>query len=180
MSMNHTRLAISLSLLGCLCAMPAAADTPFFFNTGEPDGKIATATRPDTGGAIRDRVGRRLRSHACDVNHQRDLHRPAAGRRDRRRGRRRDLPGVSEGFGCRTNQRAADVLDAASADPRQFAVRCRIRHPRLDQRPDFLDPFGEQQFHRSQLSDTRRHPSQSRPITPAATARSRARRCSST
>ena len=29
--------------------MPAAADAPFFFSTGDPDGKIATATRPDTG-----------------------------------------------------------------------------------------------------------------------------------
>jgi hypothetical protein len=28
--------------------VPAAADTPFFFSTGNPDGKIATASRPDT------------------------------------------------------------------------------------------------------------------------------------
>jgi hypothetical protein len=45
---TDARLAISLSLLGCLCAVPAAADTPFFFSTGNPDGKIATASRPDT------------------------------------------------------------------------------------------------------------------------------------
>jgi len=39
-----------LSLLGCLCALPAAAETPFFFSTGDTDGKIATATRPESAG----------------------------------------------------------------------------------------------------------------------------------
>jgi hypothetical protein len=29
--------------------MPAAADTTFF-NTGDPDGKMATATRPESSG----------------------------------------------------------------------------------------------------------------------------------
>jgi len=38
--------AISVSLL---TALPAAA-APFFFSTGDPDGKIATASRPDVGG----------------------------------------------------------------------------------------------------------------------------------
>jgi hypothetical protein len=46
MLMTHARLTIPLSVLGCLCALPAAADTPFFFSTGNPDGKIATASRP--------------------------------------------------------------------------------------------------------------------------------------
>jgi hypothetical protein len=49
MSKTHACLTIPLSLLGCLCAMPAAADAPFFFNAGSPDGKMATATRPDVG-----------------------------------------------------------------------------------------------------------------------------------
>jgi hypothetical protein len=49
MMTTHARLTIPLSLLGCLCAMPAAAD-PFFFSTGTPDEKMATATRPDAGG----------------------------------------------------------------------------------------------------------------------------------
>jgi hypothetical protein len=35
-------------LFGLATAMPAAAD-PFFFSTGTPDGKIATASRPSTG-----------------------------------------------------------------------------------------------------------------------------------
>ena len=52
MSMTYARLTIPLSLLGCLCAMPAAAETPFFFSTGNPDGKMATATRPAVGGAF--------------------------------------------------------------------------------------------------------------------------------
>ena len=46
MSMTDARFAIPLSLLGCLFALPAAADTPFFFSTGIPDGNMATATRP--------------------------------------------------------------------------------------------------------------------------------------
>jgi hypothetical protein len=49
MSMSHARFVIPLALLGSLPAMPAAAQTPFFFSTGDPDGKIATAARPDTG-----------------------------------------------------------------------------------------------------------------------------------
>jgi len=49
MSTNDVRFAIPLSLVGCLCALPAAADAPFFFSTGDPDGRMATATRPDGG-----------------------------------------------------------------------------------------------------------------------------------
>jgi PEP-CTERM motif len=50
MSMTDARFPILLSVLGCLCALPAAADTPFFFNTGSPDGKIGTASRPASAG----------------------------------------------------------------------------------------------------------------------------------
>ncbi len=49
MSMSDARFAIPLSLVGCLFALPAAADTTFF-STGAPDGKIATATRPASSG----------------------------------------------------------------------------------------------------------------------------------
>ncbi len=38
-------------VLGLLTATPAAA-TPFFFSTGNPDGKMATASRPSSGGKI--------------------------------------------------------------------------------------------------------------------------------
>ena len=41
-------LAISALSIGLLAALPAAAAP--FFSTGDPDGKIATATRPDVGG----------------------------------------------------------------------------------------------------------------------------------
>jgi hypothetical protein len=47
MSRIHAHLAFSVALIGLLPAMPAAADT-FFFSTGDPDGKVATAARPDT------------------------------------------------------------------------------------------------------------------------------------
>ena len=48
MSITSARFAIPLSLLGSLCSLPAAAEIPFFFSTGDPDGLMATATRPDT------------------------------------------------------------------------------------------------------------------------------------
>jgi hypothetical protein len=46
---THARLAILVALIGLLPAVPAAADT-IFFSTGDPDGKIATAARPETTG----------------------------------------------------------------------------------------------------------------------------------
>jgi hypothetical protein len=49
MSIIHARLAFSVVLISLLPAMPATADT-FSFSTGDPDGKVATATRPDIGG----------------------------------------------------------------------------------------------------------------------------------
>lgn len=49
MPMNNARLVAPLTLLGCLAAAPAAADTTFF-STGDPDGLIATATRPASAG----------------------------------------------------------------------------------------------------------------------------------
>jgi hypothetical protein len=49
---THARLAIPLALLGCLPAMPAAALLPavYSFSTGDPDGLMATASRPDSAG----------------------------------------------------------------------------------------------------------------------------------
>jgi hypothetical protein len=51
MSMTHARLAIPLSLLGCLFALPATADS-FSFNTGAPDGRIGTLSRPASASGI--------------------------------------------------------------------------------------------------------------------------------
>jgi hypothetical protein len=49
---THARLAIPLALLGCLPALPAAALLPavYSFSTGDPDGLMATASRPDSAG----------------------------------------------------------------------------------------------------------------------------------
>jgi hypothetical protein len=44
-------LAVSALSIGLLTALPAAA-TPFFFSTGDPDGKIATASRPTSAGKV--------------------------------------------------------------------------------------------------------------------------------
>jgi hypothetical protein len=51
MSRSHTRIAISVALMSLLPAV-AVAETPFSFDTGAPDGKMATATRPDAGGGF--------------------------------------------------------------------------------------------------------------------------------
>jgi hypothetical protein len=46
----HTTIASTYAvLIGLLTTMPAAA-TPFLFSTGDPDGKMATASRPSTDG----------------------------------------------------------------------------------------------------------------------------------
>jgi hypothetical protein len=46
----HTTMASTYAvLIGLLTTMPAAA-TPFFFSTGDPDAKMATASRPSTSG----------------------------------------------------------------------------------------------------------------------------------
>jgi hypothetical protein len=42
--------------LTALCVVPAAAD-PFFFSTGDPDGKMATASRPSTAGKFEIEAG---------------------------------------------------------------------------------------------------------------------------
>lgn len=47
MSFPNAKTLIPSMLLGLLPAIPAAA-SPFFFSTGEPDGRIATTSRPDS------------------------------------------------------------------------------------------------------------------------------------
>jgi hypothetical protein len=49
MSRTDAKLAISVALICLLPAVAAAAETPFSFSTGDPDGLMATATRPDAG-----------------------------------------------------------------------------------------------------------------------------------
>ena len=53
MSMTYLKLAIPAALIGLLPATPAAADVfPFFFSTGNPDGKIATLSRTASTGKL--------------------------------------------------------------------------------------------------------------------------------
>jgi hypothetical protein len=47
--LSHPKFVIPMALIGLLPAVPAAADA-FFFNTGDPDGRMATASRPDSAG----------------------------------------------------------------------------------------------------------------------------------
>src|SRR5262245_49789972 len=46
----------ALAFAAVMMPLPAAAD-PFFFSTGNPDGKIATAARPDTPGKFEIETG---------------------------------------------------------------------------------------------------------------------------
>ena len=46
------RFAVPIALIVLTSAGPAAADAPFSFSTGNPDGLIATASRPESGGKI--------------------------------------------------------------------------------------------------------------------------------
>ena len=96
MSKTHACLTISLSLLGCLCAMPVAAETPFFFNTGSPDGKMATATRPDVGGPFEiESADDFVLTHSTSITSATFTGLLPAGA-TRRRCRRRNLPRVSK------------------------------------------------------------------------------------
>lgn len=45
-------LVLSTVLLAAVTALPAAEATPFFFSTGNPDGRIATTSRPGGAGVI--------------------------------------------------------------------------------------------------------------------------------
>ena len=49
MSMTHARFAISVAVDRLASRHAGGGGTPFSFSTGNPDGKMATATRPDTG-----------------------------------------------------------------------------------------------------------------------------------
>src|SRR3984957_8780023 len=59
MHRNHLELVIPLALFACLPAMPAAALLPavYSFSTGDPDGKMATASRLDSDGNFEIETG---------------------------------------------------------------------------------------------------------------------------
>jgi hypothetical protein len=53
MPISYLKLAIPAALIGLLPATPAAAvEQPFFFSTGDPDGKIATLSRTASPGKL--------------------------------------------------------------------------------------------------------------------------------
>jgi hypothetical protein len=50
--MNARTLCAAATLIACALAGPSYAGTSFFFSTGDPDGKMAMASRPSSGGKI--------------------------------------------------------------------------------------------------------------------------------
>jgi PEP-CTERM motif-containing protein len=70
MSMAHLKLAIPAALIGFLPAAPAAAtEQPFFFSTGNPDGKIATLSRTASPGKLETETADDfVTTHATDID----------------------------------------------------------------------------------------------------------------
>src|SRR5262245_48309346 len=52
MMTKFTAVAVSAAALGLLGATPALATPTTFFSTNDPDGKMATASRPQSAGKI--------------------------------------------------------------------------------------------------------------------------------
>src|SRR5262245_36634531 len=50
--MHRVRIGIALAGLAFVSIAGPAAAGPFFFSTGNPDGKMATASRPESAGKI--------------------------------------------------------------------------------------------------------------------------------
>ena len=123
-------------MIGLLPAAAGGAQTPFFFSTGDPDGKIATATRPDTGAAFEiESADDFILTHSTSITSA-----TFTGL----------LPGgatvddisevVVEIYRVFPEGLGRDPPSGERAHARQFAVRCRIRRPRRsEQQPDFLD-----------------------------------------
>jgi PEP-CTERM motif len=70
MSMAYLKLAIPAALIGFLPAAPAAAtEQPFFFSTGNPDGKIATLSRTASPGKLETETADDfVTTHATDID----------------------------------------------------------------------------------------------------------------
>ena len=105
-------LAISAISISLLTALPAAA-TPFFFSTGNPDGKIATATRPDAGGKFEIESADDFVLTGSYQHHQRHIYRDPHGGAPSAMWARwwsRSI-GYSRGFGCGSDERTARFFD---------------------------------------------------------------------
>jgi hypothetical protein len=70
MSIAYLKLAIPAALIGLLPAAPAAAtEQPFFFSTGNPDGKIATLSRTASPGKLETETADDfVTTHATDID----------------------------------------------------------------------------------------------------------------
>ena len=51
MQLTVAKASALAAMLGLVFALPATA-SPFFFSTGDPDGRMATASRPSSGGSL--------------------------------------------------------------------------------------------------------------------------------
>jgi PEP-CTERM motif len=70
MSMTYLKVAIPAALIGFLPAAPAAAtEQPFFFSTGNPDGKVATLSRTASPGKLETETADEfVTTHATDID----------------------------------------------------------------------------------------------------------------
>ena len=182
MSMSHARFVIPLAMLGSL-PMPAAALLPavYSFSTGDPDGLIATAARPESR-PENSRSNRPMTS--CSPNTTSITSATFTGL----------VPAGSSATGVvveiyrvfptdsdvGAHQRAANVLDGPGAHAGQFALRYRARRARHRERPISRPRSLDPSFTANNSVTAGRYPSQTEPTPPAATVRSRARKCSST
>lgn len=121
--LTHTTIAPTYAvLIGLLTTMPAAA-TPFFFSTGNPDARMATASQPGTAGKIEIESGDDFVLTSTTTITSATFT-GLLTQRDRWRSSGRNIPGVSERLECSAHQRASYVLDIAGAYARQFALGC--------------------------------------------------------
>ena len=183
MSRTHAKLAISVALIGLLPAPPAAARNAFLLQHRRSGRKNRDRDPSRSPAEFEiESADDFVLTHATSITSATFTGLlPVGYDRRRRRGRGRDLPRVSAGLGCRPNERAADFSTPHVPTRVNSPSDVAFRQPRLRAGGlSFTTSVHGRRLHRAQLRDARRNPSQTRPYTPAATVRSRARRCSST
>jgi len=127
---------IFVAALSSLLAFPAVAAPVTFFSTGDPDGKMATASRPESPGKFEIESGDdfvisspMLITSATFTGLLQNADVTNIGEVARR-----DLSRVSERFGRHSHDRVAHVLNRQGPDSREFAVRCGVRRSRYRKR----------------------------------------------
>jgi hypothetical protein len=126
------KFVIPMALIGLLPAVPAAADTTFF-NTGNPDGRMATATRPDSAGGKFEIesaddfiLGTKTSITGATFTGLLTDRAPLSSVGEVRVEIYRVFPNDSNVGRTKRHRYVATVPDAERADPAKFAVRCRI------------------------------------------------------